>query len=46
MAACPCGANTDGSDPELKTFIGSVGGDPNAAPQITVGQAIDSPDKF
>jgi quinol monooxygenase YgiN len=34
------------SDPELKNFIGSVGGDPNAAPEITVGQAIDSPDRF
>lgn len=34
------------SDPELKTFIGSVGGDPNTPPEITVGEAIDSPDRF
>ncbi|APX03594.1 hypothetical protein [Arthrobacter sp. QXT-31] len=34
------------SDPELNAFIGSVGGDPNAAPEITVGESIDSPDKF
>lgn len=34
------------SDPELKAFIGSVGGDANAAPEITVGEVIDSPDKF
>jgi quinol monooxygenase YgiN len=34
------------SAPDLKAFIGSVGGDPNSAPEITVGEALDSPDKF
>ncbi|MFE4543485.1 hypothetical protein [Arthrobacter sp. NPDC056727] len=34
------------SDPELKTFIGSVGGDPNAAPEVTFAESIDSPDRF
>ncbi|MGN6763053.1 MAG: hypothetical protein ACTHJI_17200 [Leifsonia sp.] len=34
------------SDPELMSFIGSVGADPNVAPEITVGESVDSPDKF
>ena len=34
------------SDPELRAFIGSVGGDSNIAPEITVGESVDSPDKF
>jgi hypothetical protein len=33
------------SDPELTAFIGSVGGDP-APPEITVTEAIASPDEF
>ncbi|KRE67769.1 hypothetical protein ASG92_14145 [Arthrobacter sp. Soil736] len=33
-------------DPEIQAFIGSVGGDPNVAPEITVGESIDSPDKY
>lgn len=34
-------------DPELQAFIGSTsGGDPNVAPEILVGEAVDSPDKF
>jgi quinol monooxygenase YgiN len=33
-------------DPELQAFIGSVGGDPNVAPEIIVGESVDSPDKF
>lgn len=32
-------------DPEIQAFIGSVGGDPNVAPEITVGESVDSPDK-
>jgi hypothetical protein len=34
------------SDPELQAFIGSVGGDPGGAPEITVATAVDSVDKF
>ena len=33
-------------DPELMQFIGSVGADSSAAPQITVGESVDSSDKF
>lgn len=33
-------------DPELQAFVGSVGGDPNKAPEIIVAEAVDSPDKF
>ncbi|MHC6220762.1 hypothetical protein [Arthrobacter sp. MMS24-S77] len=33
-------------DPEIQAFIGSVGGDPNAAPEIAMGESIDSPDKY
>jgi quinol monooxygenase YgiN len=31
-------------DPEMKTFIGSVGG--TGAPEVTVAETIDSPDRF
>jgi hypothetical protein len=34
------------NDPELMAFIGSVGGDPNLAPEISIGESVDSPDKF
>jgi quinol monooxygenase YgiN len=33
-------------DPQLMEFIGSVGGDSSVAPEITVGESVDSPDKF
>ncbi|MGO4583785.1 hypothetical protein AB4Z38_07845 [Arthrobacter sp. 2RAF6] len=33
-------------DPEIQAFIGSVGGDPNVAPEITVGESVDSADKY
>jgi hypothetical protein len=33
-------------DPEIQAFIGSVGGDPNVAPEITMGESVDSPDKY
>lgn len=33
------------SDPELQAFIGSVGGS-GGPPEITVTEAIDSPDQF
>ncbi|AMM34578.1 hypothetical protein SA2016_3924 [Sinomonas atrocyanea] len=34
------------SDPQLRDFMGTVGADLTAAPQITVGERIDSPDSF
>lgn len=34
------------ADPELQAFIGSVGGDPNGVPEITVATAVDSSDRF
>ena len=34
------------STPELQAFIGSTGGDPNTAPEITVTEAIESADQF
>ncbi|MEW1809047.1 hypothetical protein [Pseudarthrobacter sp. NPDC080039] len=34
------------SQPELQAFIGSVGGTPTVAPEITIGESLDSPDKF
>ena len=34
------------SDPELQSFVGSVGGDTKAAPEIIIGESVDSPDKF
>ena len=34
------------SNPELQTFIASVGGDTSAPPDITVADAISSPDEF
>ena len=33
-------------DPEIQAFIGSVGGDPGVAPEITVGESVDSADKY
>jgi len=33
-------------DPELQAFVGSVGGDHSAPPEITVTEAISSPDEF
>ena len=33
------------ANPDLQAFIGSVGGDP-AAPEITVTEALASPDEF
>ncbi|HLY34850.1 MAG TPA: hypothetical protein VKQ07_09985 [Jatrophihabitantaceae bacterium] len=34
------------SDPELQQFIGEVGGDTSAPPEITVVEAVASADKF
>lgn len=34
------------ADPSLQEFIGTVGGDPSTPPEITVSQAISSPDQF
>jgi heme-degrading monooxygenase HmoA len=34
------------SRPELQAFIGKVGGDLSAEPEITVTEAITSPDQF
>ena len=34
------------SNPELQTFIASVGGDTSTPPDITVTEAISSPDEF
>lgn len=34
------------SRPELQTFIGKVGGDLSAEPEVTVTEAILSPDQF
>ncbi|UKA60687.1 hypothetical protein [Arthrobacter sp. FW306-2-2C-D06B] len=33
-------------DPEIQAFIGSVGGDPSVAPEVTVGESVDSADKY
>lgn len=33
-------------DPELQKFIGEVGGDMSTQPEVLVGEAIDSPDRF
>jgi hypothetical protein len=33
-------------DPELQTFIGSVGANTPVQPEITVAEAIDSPDAY
>jgi hypothetical protein len=32
--------------PELQAFIGSVGADPTAPPEITISEAVASPDQF
>jgi quinol monooxygenase YgiN len=34
------------TDPQLQAFIASAGGDTSAPPEITVAEAIDSPDQF
>ncbi|HEV7183002.1 MAG TPA: hypothetical protein VGN33_00790, partial [Leifsonia sp.] len=34
------------SDPELMTFIASAGADASVRPEITIGESVDSPDKF
>lgn len=34
------------SAPELHEFIASAGGDPSQQPEITVAEAIESPDTF
>ena len=34
------------SDPELQSFIGSVGGSTDGPPDITVTEAVSSPDQF
>jgi quinol monooxygenase YgiN len=34
------------SDPALRDFMGTVGADLTVAPQITVGERVDSPDMF
>jgi quinol monooxygenase YgiN len=33
-------------DHEMQAFVGSVGADPTASPDITVAEAITSPDEF
>ena len=33
-------------NPELQAFIASAGGDPNTPPDITITEAISSPDQF
>lgn len=33
-------------NPEMRTFMGSVGADLSKAPEFTVGESVDSPDKF
>lgn len=33
-------------DPDMHAFIGSVGGDLSTPPDITVGEALESPDQF
>lgn len=32
--------------PELQAFIGEIGGDSSAPPDLTIGTCIDSPDRF
>jgi quinol monooxygenase YgiN len=34
------------NDPKLRAFIGEIGADPNRAPEISVGESIDSPDRL
>jgi len=34
------------TDPALQQFIGEIGGDTSAPPEITVTEAISSPDEF
>jgi hypothetical protein len=33
-------------DPQLQTFIGSVGADTSGPPEITIAEATDSPDAY
>lgn len=33
-------------DPEMQAFVGSVGADPSTPPEMTVAEAIESPDSF
>jgi hypothetical protein len=33
-------------DPELQSFIATIGADPGGAPEITVVEALDSADKY
>ncbi|HVT21910.1 MAG TPA: hypothetical protein VHE57_11035 [Mycobacteriales bacterium] len=33
-------------DPSMQEFIGSIGADPNTPPEITVSEAIETPDQF
>jgi hypothetical protein len=34
------------SAPDLQAFIASVGGDTSAPPEITISEAVESPDRF
>ena len=34
------------SDPKLQEFIGEIGGDTSVPPDITVGNSVDSADRF
>jgi quinol monooxygenase YgiN len=34
------------TDPAMQEFIASIGGDTSAPPDITVTEAVDSPDQF
>jgi hypothetical protein len=33
-------------DPSMQEFIGTIGADPTTAPEITVSEAIETPDQF
>jgi hypothetical protein len=34
------------ADPDMQVFIGSIGGDTSAAPDITIAEAVSTPDQF
>ena len=34
------------ADPDLQSFIGEIGGDMSAPPDLTITESIDSPDRF
>lgn len=34
------------TDPSMQEFIGTIGADTSAEPEITVSQALDTPDQF